>query len=94
MFAYYGIARGDPVAGAALKSNEVAAAQRQEEMFYTLQGQGANAGRPCSVDLRDAICGPGVKRIGQPRSAVFVIPISSEQTARAAASSQVQRRWP
>ena len=36
-----------------------------KELFYTLQGEGANTGRPRSfADSRDAICGRAARRIG------------------------------
>ena len=46
-----------------------------KEIFYTLQGEGARAGRPAGFQA--AICGPGVSRTVFVPFAVFATPILS-----------------
>jgi hypothetical protein len=57
-----------------------------KEIFYTLQGEGANA-------LPAATCGPAASRIALLPSAAFATPILSAPTAREAASLPTPTRW-
>ena len=74
-----------------------------KEIFYTLQGEGAQSGR-AAVFLRFAGCNlwTGREQDRRPRSAASAIPISSARTAPAAANlpmrrvlaDAVARTWP
>lgn len=58
-----------------------------KEAFYTLQGEGAQAGRASVFAVSAAaIYGVAVNRIGQQQNAPFVIPISSASMVTVAVS--------
>ena len=71
---------------------EAAMSYAVKEIFHTLQGEGAQAGRPpSSAASPAATSGPAARRTARARSAGSATPISSAWTAPAAAGSRTPR---